>query len=335
MLNKGENMSENQELFNKKEDEVDLVDLFSRLGKSVTKGFRTLGRALLHVFFFMLRNWHWLACSILLGSGISYLMKISSEKFYTSELTLRTNTISNAEMISFINRLHTFCKEENSGELASVLSVTPEKVKYIRDIEAFWVIDLGKDNIPDYVDFHGKHNVTDTLNIRLQDRFVIRVKTTIPQELSVLRDGIISYIQNNQFYVDQNTLRLAQLDDLLERIDYEVQQLDSLQKVKYFEESRRLMPKEGGQMIFLQDYQTQLLHNDIGDLIRQKQDLERTRSIYPGIVTLLNDFTPPFKPDNGMLYYGKIIIPVIFVLAIILILLIRNRNRFTEAYKKY
>jgi len=328
-------MSENQELNNKKDDEVDLIDLFSRLSKSVTKVFKTLGKGILHVFFFMLRNWYWLACSILLGAGISYIMKISSEKFYTSELTLRTNTISNAEMISFINRLNTFCEEENYGELASALSLTSEKVKYIRDIEAFWVIDLGKDNIPDYVDFHGKHNVTDTLNIRLQDRFVIRVKTTIPQELSGLRDGIIYYIQNNQFYVDQNTLRLTQIDDLLERIDYEVQQLDSLQKVKYFEESRRLMPKEGGQMIFLQDYQTQLLHNDIGDLIRQKQDLERTRAIYPGIITLLNDFTPPFKPDNGTLYYGKVAIPVIFILAIILILLIKNRNKLTEVYKRY
>ena len=328
-------MSENQEFYRKKDDEVDLVDLFNRLGKSVAKGFRASGRGILHIFFFLLRNGFWLACSILLGSGISYVMKLSSEKFYTSELTLRTNTIPNVEMISFINRLHTFCKEENNSELASALSVTPEKVKYIRDIEAFWMIDLGKDKIPDYVDFHGKYNVLDTHYIRIQDRFVIRVKTTIPQELSGLRDGIFSYIQNNQFYVDQNTLRLKQVDDLLARIDYEVQQLDSLQKVKYFEESRRLMPKEGGQMIFLQDYQTQLLHNDISDLIRQKQDLERTKAIYPGIITLLNDFTPPLKPDNGMLYYGKVVIPVIFILTLILILLIMNRNKLTEAYKKY
>ena len=328
-------MSENEELYKKRDDEVDLFDLFSRLNKSITKGFKTIGRGLLHIFFFLFRNWLWLACSILLGSGISYVMKLSLEKFYTSELILRTNTIPNVEMISYINRLHTFCEEENYGELASALSVTPEKVQYIRDIEAFWMIDMGSDNIPDYVDFHGKHNVLDTLNIRIQDRFVIRVKTTIPQELSGLRDGMFSYIQNNKFYVDQNTLRLKQADDLLARIDYEVQQLDSLQKVKYFEESRRLMPKEGGQMIFLQDFETQLLHNDIGELIRQKQDIEKTKTIYPGIITLLNDFTPPFKPDNGMLYYGKVVIPVIFILTIILILLIMNRNKLTEAYKKY
>lgn len=328
-------MSENHELNIKKDDEIDLIDLFSRLGKSVSKSFNTLGRGIIHIFFFLLRNWLWLTCSILLGSGISYIMKISSEKFYTSELTFRSNTIPNVEMISFINRLHTFCEEENYSELASALSLSLEKVKCIRDIEAFWIIDLGKDNIPDYVDFHWKHKVTDTLNIRLQDRFVIRIKTTIPQELSVLRDGIISYIQNNKLYVDQNTLRIMQIDALLARVDYEVKQLDSLQKVKYFEESRRLMPKEGGQMIFLQDYQTQLLHNDISELIRQKQDLERIKAIYPDIITILSDFTPPLKPDNGMLYYGKVVIPIIFFLAIILILLIVNRNRLSEAYKKY
>jgi len=328
-------MSENHELNIKKDDEVDLIDLFSRVSKSVIKGFRTFCRGILHIFFFLLRNWFWLACSILLGAGISYVMKSSSEKFYKSELTLRTNTIPNAEMISYINRLHTFCEEENIGELASALSVSTEKVNSIKDIEAFWMIDMGKDNIPDYIDFHGKHDVLDTSNVRMTDRFVIRVKTSVPQELSAIRDGIFSYVHNNQFYVEQNTLRLRQVDDLLARIDYEVQQLDSLQKLKYFEESRRLMPKEGGQMIFLQDYETQLLHNDISELIRQKQDLERTKTIYPGIITLLNDFTPPNKPDNGMLYYGKVVIPVIFILTIILILLILNRNKLTEAYKKY
>lgn len=328
-------MSENQELYKKKEDEVDLIDLLSRVGKSVANGLRTSGRGILYILFFLIRNWFWLSVSIFLGTGISYVMKLSAKKYYTSELTLKSNTIPNVDMISYVNKLHTFCKEENYGELASALSVSPEKVKYIRDIEAFWMIDMGKDNIPDYVDFHGRHNVLDTLNIRMQERFVVRVKTSIPQELSGIRDGIFSYIQNNKFYANQNTLRLKQVDDLLARIDYEVQQLDSLQKVKYFEESRRLMPKEGGQMIFLQDYKTQLLYTDIGELIRQKQDLEKIKEIYPELITLINDFTPPFKPENGTLYYGKVVIPVIFFLTIILILLIRNRKKVTEAYLKY
>jgi hypothetical protein len=215
------------------------------------------------------------------------------------------------------------------------LSVPPEEVRNIKDVQAFWYIDLGSDDIPDFVDFRGKHNPLDTINVRMDDRFLIRVKTSVPQALSSIRDGIFAYINKNQFFKDQNELRLKQADALLARIDYEVEQLDSLQKVKYFEESRRLIPKEGGQMIFLQDYQTQLLHDDISQLIYQRQGIERSRAIYSDLITLLSDFTPPIKPKNGTLYYGKFIIPVIFGISLILILLIRNRTRLIEAYKKY
>lgn len=328
-------MSGNQELNRKNDDEVDLTDLFSRLVRSAGKGLNALVKGVLFIFFFLIKNWLVLTGSLVSGIVISFVIKVSAEKFYTSDITLRSNTVPTTEMISYINRLHTFCKEGNFQELASALSVDPEKVQQIKDIKAFWIIDLGNDNIPDHIDLRESHDVLDTINVRMQDRFIIRVKTLIPRELSSIRDGIIHYAEKNQFYLDQNELRLRQADDMLTRIDYEVDQLDSLQKVKYFEESRRLMPKEGGQMIFLQDYQTQLLHNDIAELIRQKQQLETVKTIYADLITVLNDFTPPFKPENGTLYYGKVIIPVIFLLALIIILLVRNRNRLTEAYNNY
>ncbi len=316
-------------------DEIDLIDIFSRLGRSVVKGFKALWDGFLYTFFFLIRNMIWLGIGLFIGVAASYLIKLSAEKFYSSDIILRSNTISNADIISYINKLHTFCVEKNYAELASSLSVPQEEVKNIKDIQAFWFIDLGSDEIPDYVDFRGKYNVLDTVNIRMSDRFLIRVKTSVPQNLSKIREGIFSYIGKNQFFSEQNELRLKQADALLARIDYEVEQLDSLQKVKYFEESRRLIPKEGGQMIFLQDFQTQLLHEDINQLITRRQELERIRTIYPELITLLSDFTPPIKPKNGTLYYGKYLIPLFFVISIILIILIRNRARLAEAYRKY
>ena len=46
----------------------------------------------------------------------------------------------------------------------------------ISDISAYWIIDLNKDGIPDYVDYKGNHNVYDTLNVRMQNSFDVRVK---------------------------------------------------------------------------------------------------------------------------------------------------------------
>jgi hypothetical protein len=328
-------MTSDQGHIQKKDDEIDLIDIFSRAGKRIRNFSNSAGRGILHIIFFLFRNSLWLAASILLGTCMSFIIKLSSDNFYNSTITFTTNTIPNSEMISYVNKLHTFCKEKNYGTLASELGLSPEEAGIIRDIEAFWIIDMGRDNIPDFIDFRGRYKVSDTINSRMQDRFAIRVKTKDPQGLPKIRNGISTYINNNSFFQNQNKLRLSQADDMMARIDYEIKQLDSLQKVKYFEESRKLIPKEGGQVIFLQDPKTQLLHGDIVGLIREKQELEKIKTIYADLITLISDFTQPLKPVNGTLYYGKVIIPLVFSLTVIIILLTKNRDKLAEIYKKY
>jgi hypothetical protein len=328
-------MSEELKSGNTKSDEIDLIDLFSRMGRSVRRGFNALGRAFLYTLFFMLRKWLWLGLSIVVGIGLSYALKYSTERLYSSDITFRSNTIPNSDMITHINKLHTFTRERNLPELATALSVDQSKVRYIIDIQAFWVIDQGADGIPDYVDFRNKHNVLDTVNLRMNDRFVVRVKTAIPQELSSIRDGILEFVSRNEFFLQQNNLRLVQAKNMLDRIDYDVQQLDSLQKVKYFEESRRLLPREGGQMIFLQEQKTQLLYDNIYELIRRRQEIELLQTIYADLITLLSDFTPPTKAENGALYYGKVVIPIAFIISLILLLLYDFRKQLRELSRKY
>jgi hypothetical protein len=328
-------MSEENKRRDSKNDEIDLLDLFARMGRGIGNMLQAIGSALLYIIFFLLRKWLWLGLSVALGIGASFLIKLSTERLYSSDVILRSNTIDNSDMIAYINKLHTYCREANFTELAAALSVEQEKVDFIKDIQAYWVIDRGDDDIPDYVDFKNRHNVLDTVNVRMQDRFVVRVKTLIPKELSSIREGIVSYIKKNELYQRQNDLRLQQNEILLSRFDYEIDQLDSLQKVKYFEESRRLMPREGGQMIFLQENRTQLLHDDIYSLIQRRQTIETEITIYSDLITLISDFTPPAKAENGALYYGKVVIPVFFVLAILLLLLFDNRKHLREVYKRY
>jgi hypothetical protein len=328
-------MSKESKHSEKKSDEIDLLDLINRMGRSLSRILNTLGKAFLYTFFFVLKKWLWLSLSLAVGVLLSYLIKFSTERNYSSDIILRSNTITNADMINHINKLHTFCYENNFDELAAALSVEREKVKYIKDIKAYWVIDRGTDDIPDHVDFKERHNVMDTLNVRMADRFVIRVKTSIPQELSVIRDGILAFVRKNQFFQQQNELRLKQAEAMLARIDYDVEQLDSLQQIKYFEESRKLLPREGSQMIFLQEQRTQLLHDDILTLINRRQEIEVLQTIYHDLITLLSDFTPPAKAENGALYYGRVVIPTILALAIILLLVFDNRKRLREVYRRY
>jgi hypothetical protein len=324
-------MSENTTNKNVRDDEIDLLDLFNRMGRTFNRWGKALGRAFLITTVFLLRRWLFLGLSIVAGVGVSYLQKAISASFYTSDMILRSNVVAVSELISYINKLQTY----NTKALSDALSLKPESFGNITNISAFWIIDQNKDGIPDYVDYKNNHNVYDTTNIRMKDRLDIRVKIKSPQELSLVRNGIITFIDSDSLFQQRNRVRLRQNLELLTRLDYDILQLDSLQKVKYFEETRNKQPQNGGQMIFLQEQKTQLLYADIYSLYDRKQTLEIERVLYKDIVTILSEFSLPTKRDNGVYYYGKRIIPRFFFIALLILILLANRKKIVEVYKKY
>jgi hypothetical protein len=340
-------MSETTSNNNVREDEIDLLDLFRRMGKTFSRWMHALGKALLISIVFLLRRWLPLGLSLVVGIAISYLLKTTSASFYTSDLvfrnnlvqmdkkTLRDNSGTTAEIISEINKLHTFCFENNLAALSEAIGIKPGTVKNISDISAFWIIDQSRDGIPDYVDYKNNHSVSDTVNIRMQDRIDVRVKINSPQDLSLIRDGIIMFLEHDSLYQQRNRVRLSQNRDLLTRLNYDIIQLDSLQKVKYFEETRNIKPANGGQIVFMQEQKTQLVYGDIYALYARKQELESERDLYKGVVTVLSDFSLPAKRDNGVMFYGKNLIPFIFFATLLLLIIRANRRKIDEIYKKY
>lgn len=328
-------MSENTDNKNVSKDEIDLLDLFRRMGNTLTRWLIALGHAFLIALVFLLKRWLPLGISIFIGIGVSLLMKATSESFFTSDMTLRSNTVPPAELIAYINRLHTFCQEDNTIALSDALSLNAESVDNIIDISAFWIIDKGNDGIPDYVDYRGNHNVYDTINVRMKDRLNVQVKIKTPRELNMVSNSIVSFIKRDSLFQQRNRLRLRHNHELLNRLDFDILQLDSLQKVKYFEETRNRQPQNGGQMVFLQEQTTQLLYTDIYILFSRKQSLEADRDLYNEIVTILSDFSLPARRDNGGLFYAKKYVPLFFFLTLVTLILVANRNKLKEVYNKY
>ncbi len=316
-------------------DEIDLLDLFRRMGKTISRWAKAISRAFLISVIFLLRRWLPLAISLIAAIGVSYLFKTTSESSYTSDMVARNNAVTNADMIAYINRLHTYCRENNKSALATSLSINPETTKNILDISAYWIIDKGRDGIPDEVDYSDNHNVYDTINIRMQDRFDVRVKIKAPQELTLLQNSIISFVKKDPLFQQKNEVRKRLNQDMLTRLGYDISQLDSLQKIKLQQETKSRLAQSSGQIIFMQDQKTQLVYTDIYQLYAKKQNLESEIDLYPEIVTVLSDFNLPAKPDNGTLFYGKYIIPVFLGLTLLVLIILANRKKLIEVYNKY
>jgi len=324
-------MSENTTNNNVRNDEIDLLDLFNRMGKTINKWMNALGRAVLISVVFLVRRWLPLILSIVASIVVAYMMKSSSTPIYSADMVLRSNIIENSTMISYINRLQTLDKES----LANTLNISKETVYNVNNVGAYWIIDLNKDKVPDDVDYKNSHDIYDTTNIRMQDRFDIQIKIISPQNLDLLRDGIIRYIESDKLFQQRNSIRLAQNKELFERLNIDIENLDSLQKVKYFEETRKRLSQTGGQIVFMQEQNTQLLYNDIYNLYFRKQALEAERDIYAGIVTLLSDFSIPTTRVNGLLYYIEKTVPFFFLVMLFLLIVIANIGKIKEIYLKY
>ncbi len=316
-------------------DEIDLRDLFNRTGQTISRWFRAIGRAFLISIIFLIRNTLPLILSILAGIGISFALKWSTKPLFVSEITLQSNAASTADMISNINQLYILIHEKNYNSVASALSISPEDAALIKKIRAYWVIDKNRDAIPDFIDYRDSHNIYDSVDVRMTDRFVVQVIVRKSDEISKMRDRLFSYVNNNPVFVQHNNFRLKMIDELLTRLDYDIEQLDSLQKVKYFEETRNIIPEKGGQVIFIQDHSTQLVYNDIYDLYGRKQSLDGQKSLHNQILSVINDFHQPLKRHNGALYYGKIVIPVCFFSILLFLIIKPNRARLKEVFNKY
>jgi len=328
-------MSEKDRNMNAHGDEIDILDLFRKMGNGLGMMFRAIGRGILISIVFLFRKWLPLGLSIIAGVILSFALRYTTDSFYTSDLVLRTNVMSTSDMISYMNRLHIYSVEMNKDALKDALELKQSQINNILDISAYWIIDRNNDGTPDFVDYKNNHNVYDTLNVRMADRFDLRVKIKVPQELTIVKDGLIKYVESDSLFQQRNRLRFRQNQDFLTRLNFDISQLDSLQKIKLNVEAKNFYPRTGGQMVFLQEQKTQLVYPDVYNLFKQKQSLESEQEIFRGIVTILSEFSLPAKRDNGILYYSRIIIPIFLLVTVLLLIILENWKRLEAIYKKY
>ena len=327
-------MTENKSSSNSSPSEIDLIEVFNKFGRWIINFIISIGKGVLACLAFMYHNFLLLLISVVIGFIASYILKQSEKPLYKSEITFRNNSISNADMIAYFNQLEDLVSKKNSQVVASSLSISENEASDLAGLSAYWVIDINHDDIPDYVDYKGKHNPADTVNVRMSDRFVVEVASLDPLNLSNIREGLIRYAQNQPLAGNANTQRTKRLNELIVRTNIDIQELDSLQKVKYFEETRSRM-SEAGQIVLLQEQQTQLFYHDIQNLISQRQTYEREIALYPDVVTVISDFLPSASRVNTAFYYSKITVPLALFLTIILLLLLKNRKKIVEILDKY
>lgn len=313
-------------------DEIDLLELFRNFGNFIARIFRGFFNGILQFIIFSIRKWLYLLVAVIVALAFSYFYPNVQEDIYYSDLVLKSNAVENQEMISYINRLQNLTSETNYEVLAGSLNMPLEDAKQVTSIQAFWFIDKNKDGIVDEADLNNRF-LADTSVAKVDWKFGIRASVTDPSVFSKLSSGLEYYVNSNDYFGKMNEVRLSDLEEIIDQTRKEVEKLDSLQKKVYFRLEDETRLKEG-QLVFTNEPEVQLYHEDLLRLVRRKQESELEYNIHGDIISLLEDFTVTQRPANSPVYYAKRALPVFIVLAYLLALYITFRKKIHEAIRK-
>jgi len=248
---------DNQTQMQKHSDEIDLLELFNRMGKAIKNFIKWLISIIESFFLLLIRKSIWVISFSIIGGFVGYSFYNNTPRFYSSEMVARSNSMNNSVIVNSINLLNDLFENRNFTALANYLGTTSKEAEKIKSIDAYYGIDLNKDKIADFIDYNNLYNPKDTTQKRLPDVSYLKISVFDETIFPNVRDGIKKYISTNPYILQNNNVRKEQTISMIEEYQSEIKKLDSLQKVQYFEVPK--MQKAGNsQMVILNEKESKL-----------------------------------------------------------------------------
>lgn len=265
-----------------------IISTFKLLGYLTRLGFRhklVIGISLVICLFYFL-----------------YLSRPSAQIFKAEALAvLYGNETQTAKEVC--KQLENSVSSNNLYSLASKLSLPDSVAKSIIGIKSFYVIDYLKDGVADMVDYKNSHSLTDTMSIRMKDRFYLQVKTNNLKLLPTIQAAILNYFNNNTVMKRQFLLRKEELKQQIRICDVELNLIDSLAKVSYFKDIDKQLKFENNKLL-VGEQKKQLFYEDMLKLHDLKAYTDSKYADFKNPIDFPSGLVVYAAPENGRLKYS-------------------------------
>jgi len=234
--------------------EIDLIDVFSRIGNSIQNGFSKIGQLFVGLFNilvsitkFYFKNALIIIGFLVIGLVISKFYYKTQKDYYRSIAFIESFTIPNANLIDYINNIHTLAKNNDSIAISNVLGIAVSDAGSIKDLEAFWLIDKNKDGIPDYVDYKNAFQPdTITKSERITSRFTVELLSYDPEISTNVQMALEKYLNSYPQIEQIVSVKKENLNRSIKRLSSELIMLDSLKGYEYFQKEKERLKSQGG-----------------------------------------------------------------------------------------
>ncbi|MEZ5069633.1 MAG: hypothetical protein R2751_01355 [Bacteroidales bacterium] len=272
--------------------EIDVIAVSQSIGKAFLNLFGIVFSSIRFLLSFVYQNLLWIMLCAMLGLLLGWILYSNSNRYYISEMLAQPNGFSSVEMANYINDLHELSVKRNYLGIQDAFQIEQEDAKMIKNIEAFFLIDVNHDQIGDYVDYKYKYSAFDTSQHIVENRLLIRAEVFDSRVFHKVKAGLKYYVNNNPYLTKVNELRKEELDALINLVNGEIRKLDSLQQTEYFAKN---VPEVGSNkeasLFLLSETPTQLYYKDKIALLEKKLEYEQEFELSTDPITVIKDFT--------------------------------------------
>lgn len=312
---------------NSANDEVDILELSSKVWRGIRKFIGSILGLFIFCSVFAIKRVHWLILFTLLGVGTGFLMFKNTDRIYSSEMIVQPNGFTSVDMAQYINDIHEMCQNRNIDAISNAFNISHEKAVDIINIEAFNYIDVNNDGIGDYVDFKQKFDPYDSTTVIVMNRLLIKADVLDNQSFDKVREGLIQYINKNSYLLTVNDLRKRELRIVIDQTDTEISKLDSLQNIEYYLSTNESNKNKEGQIVILNEKQTQLYYVDKVSLLNHKIRYQRDLELATDPITIIKDFAELQFEENPVSNYLIVHMVVWCILGYLLLLFLNFKEK--------
>ncbi|MFD1314950.1 hypothetical protein [Namhaeicola litoreus] len=340
---------------NSPEDEVDLGNLFTSIGKGIKNFFRWISdvlEAIFHSFilFLLFLRKHWLKIlgSALVGFLLGLGLDLTKAKTYVSDLILETNYGSGAQLYKVVDYLDELVQQNNSETLAQVLKISREDAQSITSIHAK-VFEKSRNLRLEYERFLRtsdsiilKHTTYDDFINRLsEDNFryhQIRVRSTSNSVFTKITKELTHLVATDYF----ENIRRIRMDELMSRkliLKDNLAQIDSLRNL--YKKVALLNAQKGDEKATLtidskqlEEVNKDLPLFDLTDQIsKQMAWLNDDIIEKASVVNIVSDFAEEGVIDRNLRQRYSVRLALIFSIGALFIILLNALNKYLNRYK--
>ena len=240
-----------------KSDEIDLGQLFSRLGSGIRSSWLGFMHFLANLRRIPLENKILfvliIAASIVVGIAYSTVVR---KNYYESKMILSSDYLNKRLAENIIDKLNALASENNKHGLAVTLGIDDSVANKINsfDITEFMAetdiveLEVLKEQLRTAATAANKNvidQVIERIEIENRHAFEITVRTSHPSVVSTLEKAIVGYFRNNPYISKRVEINERNLTDLKNKLSRDIGKLDSI-KLGIYESYKQMATQSKG-----------------------------------------------------------------------------------------